>query len=359
MSYKLIIVDDEQTFCRGLEKYIRKFFLELSVEAIFNKGEDATEYISSNHVDIVLSDIKMLGMSGIEMAKWIHEEYPHIQVILISGYSDFNYAKEAIKYNVADYLTKPINFQELKMRLNETVKKLKNMENSKKELEKSDFVKTVFSSGNLLLKGILNGDMILLNEGIDTITAFSSIVEYGDEDKGHLCNLCDVILQCLKQNNIPLDDEYGLEYFKKQIEPLSTNAEIQSFLTDYFHKIADHNINIDDERDKMIVFRAKRFIERNFAKDISAGDVAEYVGLSTAYFSRLFHKVLHQTFVDYITNVRIENSEKLLKESNYKIIEISAMVGFRSNTYFNSLFKRKTGMTPIEYRKYYKGKEGD
>lgn len=357
MSYKLIIVDDELTFCRGLEKYIRKFFPELSVEAIFNKGEQATEYIQANRVDIVLSDIKMLGMSGLEMAKWIHEEYPHIQVILISGYSDFDYAKQAIQYNVADYLTKPINFQELKMRLDETVKKLKKNENSKKELEKSDFVKTVFSCGNLLLKGILNGDMALLAEGIDTMTSFSSLVEYGDEDKAHLCNLCDVILQSLEQNNIPVDEEYGLAYFKTQIEPLSSKAEIRSFLTDYFHKIADHNINLEEERDKMIVYRAKRFIERNYAKDISVGDVAEYVGLSAAYFSRLFHKVLHQTFVDYITNVRIVNSEKLLKESNYKIIEISAMVGFRSNTYFNSLFKRKTGMTPIEYRKYFKGAE--
>ena len=359
MSYKVIIVDDELTFCRGLEKYIRKFFPELSIDAIFNKGEEATEYISSNQVDIVLSDIKMLGMTGLEMAKWIYEEHPHIQVILISGYSDFNYAKEAIKYNVADYLTKPINFQELKMRLDETIKKLKNTENSKKELEKSDFVKTVFSCGNHLLKGILNGDMAFLNEGIDTITSFPSILEYSEEDKTHLSNLCDVILQSLKQNNIPVEEEYGLDYFKKKIEPLSSKSEIRSFLTDYFHKIADHNINLDDERDKMIVFRAKRFIERNYAKDISAGDVAEYVGLSAAYFSRLFHKVIHQTFVDYITNVRIDNSEKLLKESNYKIVEISTMVGFRSNTYFNSLFKRKTGMTPIEYRKYFKGKEGE
>ena len=111
MSYKLIIVDDELTFCRGLEKYIRKFFNELSVDGIFNTGEQAIEYISANNVDIVLSDIKMLGMSGLELAKVLHQKYPHIQVILISGYSDFEYAKQAIKYNVVDYLTKPINFE--------------------------------------------------------------------------------------------------------------------------------------------------------------------------------------------------------------------------------------------------------
>ena len=107
----------------------------------------------------------------------------------------------------------------------------------------------------------------------------------------------------------------------------------------------------------MIVFRAKKFIERNYAKDISVGDVADYVGLSTAYFSRLFHKATHQTVVDYITDVRIIKTEKLLKESNYKIVEICEMVGFRSNTYFNTLFKRKTGMTPMEFRNFFKGTE--
>lgn len=357
MSYKVIIVDDELTFCRGLEKYIGKFFHELSVAETFNKGEQAIEYIRSNEVDIVLSDIKMLGVSGLDLAKMIYEEYPHIQVILISGYSNFDYAKQAIQYKVADYLTKPINFQELKMRLDETIKKLKNHEKNKKVHQKMDFVKTVFSCGNTLLKGILNGEMSLVSEGVEVISSVLTSLELTKEDKAHLCNLCDMILQSLEQNNIQIDEAYGLQYFEEQLSTMTSNEEVKGFLTAYFHKIADSNVNLEEERDKMIVYRAKRFIERNYAKEISAGDVAEYVGLSSAYFSRLFHKVLHQTFVDYITNVRIMHSEKLLKESNYKIIEISAKVGFRSNTYFNSLFKKKTGMTPIEYRKYFKGGE--
>ena len=333
------------------------FFDELCVVGIFNTGEQALEYISINSVDVVLSDIRMLGMTGLELAKIIHQKYPHIQVILISGYSDFEYAKQAIKYNVVDYLTKPINFEELKMRLGETIKKLENSENDKKELEKIDFVKNVFNCGNILLKGILNGDMKMLDEGLDTITSFSSLTKYNDEDKKYLCNLCDVILQSLKQNSFPVGAEYGLDYFENKIKLLSSNTEIREFLTDYFHKIADFNTHLEEERDKMIVFRAKKFIERNYAKDISVGDVADYVGLSTAYFSRLFHKATHQTVVDYITDVRITKTEKLLKESNYKIVEICEMVGFRSNTYFNTLFKRKTGMTPMEYRNFFKGTE--
>ncbi|MBQ4517056.1 MAG: response regulator [Clostridia bacterium] len=357
MSYKVLIVDDEITICRGLEKYISKFFCEFSVIATLNSGEEAMDYIRSHEVDLVLSDIKMLGVSGLDLAKMIYEEYPHIQVILISGYSNFDYAKQAIQYHVVDYLTKPINFQELKMRLEETIKRFKSTENNKKAHEKMDFVKTVFNCGNMLLKGLLNGDMSLVTEGIEAMTAFSPTLEYTEEDKAHLCNLCDVILQSLEQNNIQIDKNYGLGYFQERLNRIKTNKEVREFLMAYFNQLADNNINLEEERDKMIIFRAKRFIERNYSKEISAGDVAEYVGISTAYFSRLFHKVLHQTFVDYVTNLRITQSEKLLKESNYKIIEISEMVGFRSNTYFNSLFKKKTGMTPIEYRKYFKDSE--
>ena len=355
MSYNVIIVDDEVTFCRGLEKYISKNFPELSVSATINKGEQAMEYIRLNHVDIVLSDIKMIGISGLDLAKMIFEEYPHVQVILISGYSNFDYAKQAIQYNVVDYITKPINFQELKMRLEDIVKKLKNSENRKKSYEKIDFVKADFSCGYTIIKGILNDDMALIAEGAEAIVAFPT--EYTVDDKEYLCNLCDMILRSLEQNKIRVKEEYGLSYFKEQLKTIDSREKMNSFLTDYFCNIADSNSNIEQERDIMIVHRAKRFIERNYAKEISAGDVAEYVGLSVAYFSRLFHKVLHQTFVEYITNVRITHSERLLKESNYKIIEISEMVGFKSNTYFNSLFKKKTGMTPIEYRNFFKGSE--
>ena len=342
-----------------MEKYIGRFFRELSVEAIFNSGEEAMEYIRQNDVDIVLSDIKMLDVSGLDLAKMIYTERPEIRVILISGYSNFDYARQAIQYNVSNYLTKPINFQELKMVLGEVILKLKTDEKESKIVyeEKIDSVKKVFGYSNTLLKGILNGDMQMISKGSEGIVSFFATEEYSEADKEHLYNLCEVILQSLEQNNVQLDNDYGLAYFESKLANINQKEEILAFLTAYFHKIADGNINLEDERDKMIVHRAKRFIERNHAKEISAGDVAEYVGLSPAYFSRLFHKVLHQTFIDYITNVRIMQAEKLLKESNYKIIDISSKVGFGSNTYFNSLFKKKTGMTPIEYRKYFKDGE--
>lgn len=110
--YRLAIVDDEPSIRRGLG-LIGWSELGYEVAGLFSDGREAIEYIRSNDVDVVLTDIRMNHVSGIELAKWLNDERPEVLIVLLSGYSDFEYARSAIRYHALRYLLKPTDPDEL------------------------------------------------------------------------------------------------------------------------------------------------------------------------------------------------------------------------------------------------------
>ncbi|HHW32037.1 MAG TPA: AraC family transcriptional regulator [Clostridiaceae bacterium] len=105
---------------------------------------------------------------------------------------------------------------------------------------------------------------------------------------------------------------------------------------------------------KELIHAAVNFINNNFERDISLGDIAKYVFLSPSYFTRAFKEEMGTSPINYLLKVRIERSKELLVESDEKVGEIALSVGFSNQQRFNELFKKHTGMTPLKYRKTYK-----
>ena len=108
MMYHTMIVDDEPLMRTYLTQSIPAFSTLFDVSAVAKDGLEAVELLKEIPVDVVITDIKMPEMDGLSLAKHIHENYPGITVIIISGFSDFEYAQKAIRYNVKDYLLKPL-----------------------------------------------------------------------------------------------------------------------------------------------------------------------------------------------------------------------------------------------------------
>lgn len=106
--YHTMIVDDEPLMRTYLTQSIPAFSTLFDVSAAAKDGLEAVELLKEIPVDVVITDIKMPEMDGLSLAKHIHENYPGITVIIISGFSDFEYAQKAIRYNVKDYLLKPL-----------------------------------------------------------------------------------------------------------------------------------------------------------------------------------------------------------------------------------------------------------
>lgn len=106
---KILIVDDEDIQRQKLVQLISESPLSFSDILCAPEVPTAIDIIETHHPDIVLSDIRMPVKNGLDLAQYVKETYPEILVILITGYSEFKYAQAAIRYNVFDYILKPID----------------------------------------------------------------------------------------------------------------------------------------------------------------------------------------------------------------------------------------------------------
>lgn len=110
---KIIIVDDEKLICSGLEKIITKNLPDFLIIGIAYNGLEALELIKKEVPDVVITDIKMPGMTGLELVQRLHTEYPCVKHVILSGFNDFKFAREALRFGSADYLLKPVIKKEL------------------------------------------------------------------------------------------------------------------------------------------------------------------------------------------------------------------------------------------------------
>jgi len=129
--YNVILVDDEDEVRGRISSKINKE-IGFKIVGTAGNGYDAIDLLEANDVDVVLTDIKMPFIDGIELTKIIRRDYPMIKVVFITGYDEFNYAKEAISLNVRNYMTKPISSEEINSFL---IKLKKELDDDYKQLE--------------------------------------------------------------------------------------------------------------------------------------------------------------------------------------------------------------------------------
>lgn len=113
MKYSVLVVDDESLIAENIAKSIERMNSSFQIAAVCTNGMEAIDFIKNNDINVVFTDIRMPEMDGLELAEYISEHNPYIECIIVSGYSDFEYAKAAINYNVKNYLLKPVNKEEL------------------------------------------------------------------------------------------------------------------------------------------------------------------------------------------------------------------------------------------------------
>ena len=121
--YRLLIVDDEDVIRDGLVNTIDWKSMGFSVVSTARNGREALDILETVQPDVILADIRMPRLSGIELAKSIQTDYPEIKVVILTGYDHFEYAQEAIEHNIFSYLLKPYN----SIKLTEVFSKLKNI----------------------------------------------------------------------------------------------------------------------------------------------------------------------------------------------------------------------------------------
>ena len=133
--YKILLVDDEILVRDAIRENIDWEKLDCELIGDCENGKQAVEFVKTHEVDIVLTDILMPYMDGMELSHFLHDNYPDILIVIFSGFGEFEYAKKAIQYNVSEYMLKPVTAMELTKVIENMKEKLDSRKKEQRKME--------------------------------------------------------------------------------------------------------------------------------------------------------------------------------------------------------------------------------
>lgn len=530
--YRIMLVDDEEEVRKAMIRKMDWEQLGFTVAGDAENGEDALEKLEQLEPDVVMTDIRMPYMDGLTLVARIREKYPSIKILIFSGYDDFEYAKQAIKYRVTEYILKPVNGEELaeilrrvRISLDEEIEERRNISMLQKSYENSlpmlrevflnDLVSrgadisamapklreygvdilearkwlaavihvermeqaegqelfrhqelipisvrklvedhmeafgrfTVFNSaegitliaavdGNNSETGLINllddickesrrmlgvtitagvghscdtlqeisrsyqtavdalgyraivgggrtiyiNDVEPVNRGklqfetkeeaeLTAVIKFGTKDQIGDMLRGFAARMDDAkvhanqyqvymltIVNCLirlmQQYDLKMSDMFDSEEHYADI--IKRICRRESFAEEMIPMACRMNEALDQARDnttRKVIVEAKEFIQENYADpELSVDVLCRYLHMSPAYFSTVFKRETGQTYVNYLTEVRLQKAEELLEKTDDKTYEIAQKVGYQEQNYFSYVFKKRYGVSPTKYR---------
>lgn len=337
---RILIVDDEYFEREAFKMIIEGAGQDFKVVAEAQNGLEAVGCIEKDEADIVIMDIQMPRMNGIEAAKRIKEIRPQTVIIMLTAYSEFDLVHSALKLHVDDYLLKPCRPEVIMEALASAVKLSK---------EKAAEVPLVQRDAKTMLKNrFLCGDYIETKHLIGEILHkhhFS--VEEEIEDMKEILALVEQVAEHYKIDIRKNSQQKAMEKLKS----ITKKDEYFALIDDLVEEIFEIII-----RDKLAEYPremdyALQFIEKNIAKRVTLEDVASFMNISPHYFSKLFKHEVGINFIDYTTERKILRSKELIAGTSEPINNIAFELGFNEANYFSKVFKKITGISPSEFRR--------
>lgn len=410
MKYKVMLADDEPIMRKALKTLIDWQAIDCEVVCIAENGLEVISYLKEHSLDILITDIKMPGADGIEIAKYIWEKKLSTKVILLTAYADFSYAQSAIKYNVVEYVTKTGNFEELlqaiarsKMLFHEN----RQLSSEEKEIRIENFFRGIYegtiynrveeryaqtrleetSYAVVFFKFLMDDikDRERRAKVYDSLKnffdlAFSEQMLHGmfyrkdiyglllkcsvqnNEFKEHLNETCVKVMDMM-DNFMDLYVYAGVSKVHEKISELPEayeEAQIalkfsgfeKSEKLNFYKKEMDCEklppVSVDTKQ--RLVKESLEYIEQHFGDAMSVADISRALGTSISYLSRIFKECTGETIIRTINNKKIEKAKQYLKETDMKVYEVADILGFENVTYFSRFFKKHTGVSPKDYK---------
>ena len=262
---RLALVEDDTLYRSQLREYIDKYSAASGEKFTVTEFSDGDEIALGYKAvyDIILMDIEMPGMSGLDAARAVLAQRPSCRVIFVTAYSLFQYAHEAVHLGACDYLLKPVDPDELEASVRRAIRQIE----TERKLE---------------------------------------------------------------------------ELAAAQPQPEQTETEEEA---------EDAPEEGENSQTALVMAHVRRYLEDNYMFDLSLDSVGEILHISPAYLSAQFKKYQKMNFLDCLTELRINAAKELLNDPFRSSAEVASMVGYEDASYFARAFKKRTGVTPTQYRR--------
>ena len=411
---KVFLVDDEIVIREGIRESFPWEDTPYSLVGEAPDGEMALPIIRDTNPDIVITDIKMPFMDGLELCRELKSQMPWIGIIVLSGYDEFEYARQCIKLGVREYLLKPINSADLREALDKVSAQLKE---ERKTLEHAASLRARMEDGGKFLKEKLIGSLFsdetaledahnvlkqLRSMGCPVPAPFYVVIDAafsptgtGQEAAALLAESSGGIVNASASRTgtrllvlgDTADDAEERAYavatslsqelerseckeIRVGIGEIVDNPEkiFQSFKTARHirHLLAERKDEravilgvremgeVSDEKVPSVISEAKLYMSQNYSNaNLMLQDVAKAVNMSKSRFSTVFSQTTGQSFTEYLIYLRLSKAKELLKSSNLKSSQIATEIGYNDSHYFSYIFKKNVGITPSDYRSQY------
>lgn len=338
--YKVIIVDDERLIREGIAMTVNWQELNIELVGTAQNGMKALELIDKNHPDIVITDIKMPVLSGLDLIDKTRQKYPDINFIILSGYGEFELASKAMSYGVKHYILKPCSESKIMDVLKEVIADIKKSQNKELILSYDDIINAI-NLGNL--DNSLND--------LETFFAYIKIASLSKNMAKAYCNELFInIMNCGKSTEME-------KYFKmvSQINNVVSVYDLQPLFESLIRCIIQDSQESLIFKQNKIITAITSYINDNYMNEnLTLKKIAkEVLFMDEGYLSKLFCKNTGEKFNYYLTKIRMEKAKKLIGDGmDEKIYDVAQKVGFGSNPqYFSQLFKKYTGCSPTDYNK--------
>ena len=172
-----------------------------------------------------------------------------------------------------------------------------------------------------------------------------------DMVKARSIELCSLLSRAAIEGGATSDTIFRINnQYLKSLQSMHSIEDLCFKLQESVETFTDSIFNYIPSKNGELIKKAIQFISQNFSSPLSLDAVAWHVHLNPAYFSSLFKQSTGSSFKEYLNMVRVEESKRLLTNTNYSVIDIAIATGFEDQSYFSKVFKKYTGLTPKQYR---------
>jgi len=363
-SYSVVIIDDEP-WTREVVKHLGRWKeLGLTIAGEASDGDLGLEMVRELRPDIILTDVRMPYLNGIELIRALRAENNDAQVIFFSGYDDSTYIRSALRLGADDYLLKPIKPNELNERLEKCVEARKRRAAEQSEsaaaiAKAPGFIDTAWAKPFYLLCEALqlalqSGDVPAVEKKLTEIRSLI-IQNEGDEPRSSSLiqvyySLMGTLQRFISSSGYSVDEVFGKSDTAFVFGRESTSASLFRFTRELLLVAIERVSDLTRNSTKLNLEAVRDFAKERYTRGVTLEETAAHFFVTKEYLSKVFKMKFGEGFTEYVTKLRMERALRLMCEYDIAIKDIGPAVGYLDTAHFYRVFKKHFGFTPGQMR---------